>query len=249
MLDCTPAGFERYFDRLQAELTGHAPPPEAAGPFPETIVVGPQIGSAAMSAAAHPGGGGCGSPDARKAVLTTHIASAVALLGTTAGLTIMGIRTAGTDDFRQAHAVYDVMSLLTFSLGIPLSFIALASGVLLATTSKWGLFGYWWVTTKLALLVGVIVIGATVTGASIDTMLDVTERGARHERRALDARHRRGHPGRDGARGERPLGLPARWADPHQARTGLKRDDLRQDQAGPAGNSNSSSDEGSISML
>ena len=112
----------------------------------------------------------------RKAVLTTHIASAVALLGTTAGLAIMGTRTAGSDDFHQAHAVYDVMSLLTFSLGIPLSFIALASGVLLATTSKWGLFGYWWVTTKLALLVGVIVIGATVTGASIDTMLDVTER-------------------------------------------------------------------------
>ena len=33
-------------------------------------------------------------------------------------------------------------------------------------------------TTKLALLVGVIVIGATVTGASIDTLLDVTEREA-----------------------------------------------------------------------
>ena len=115
---------------------------------------------------------------ARKAVLTTHIASAVALLGTTAGLSIMGARTAGSDDHRQAHAVYDVMSLLTVSLGIPLSFIALASGVLLATTAKWGLFGYWWVTAKLALLVAVIVIGATVTGASIDTMLDVTEREA-----------------------------------------------------------------------
>ena len=43
LLTCTPAGFERYFDRLQAELTGSEPPPEAAGSFPETIVVGPQI--------------------------------------------------------------------------------------------------------------------------------------------------------------------------------------------------------------
>ena len=148
-------------------------------------------------------------------MLTTHIASAVALLGTTAGLAIMGARTAGSDDFRQAHAVYDVMSLLTFSLGIPLSFIALASGVLLATTSKWGLFGYWWVTTKLALLVAVIVIGATVTGASIDTMLDVTEReapAASGARWTLVVGRR--HPGRDGAHRERPLGLPARWADP-----------------------------------
>ena len=45
LLTCTPAGFERYFDRLQAELTGEAPPPEAVGPIPETIVVGPQIGA------------------------------------------------------------------------------------------------------------------------------------------------------------------------------------------------------------
>jgi quercetin dioxygenase-like cupin family protein len=44
VLTCTPAGFERYFDRLQSEITGVAPPPEAAGPIPESTVVGPQIG-------------------------------------------------------------------------------------------------------------------------------------------------------------------------------------------------------------
>jgi mannose-6-phosphate isomerase-like protein (cupin superfamily) len=44
VLTCTPAGFERYFDRLQAEITGTPPPPESPGPIPETIVVGPQIG-------------------------------------------------------------------------------------------------------------------------------------------------------------------------------------------------------------
>jgi quercetin dioxygenase-like cupin family protein len=44
LLLCTPAGFERYFARLAAEAAGVEPPPEAAGPVPETIVVGPQIG-------------------------------------------------------------------------------------------------------------------------------------------------------------------------------------------------------------
>jgi quercetin dioxygenase-like cupin family protein len=44
VLTCTPAGFERYFDRLQAEISGVEQPPEAASPVPETIVVGPQIG-------------------------------------------------------------------------------------------------------------------------------------------------------------------------------------------------------------
>jgi hypothetical protein len=43
LLVCTPGAFERYFDRLAAEATGVAAPPEASKPFPETIVVGPQI--------------------------------------------------------------------------------------------------------------------------------------------------------------------------------------------------------------
>jgi quercetin dioxygenase-like cupin family protein len=45
LLICTPAGFERYFDRLAAEWTGTEPPPEAAKPHPETVVVGPPIGA------------------------------------------------------------------------------------------------------------------------------------------------------------------------------------------------------------
>jgi quercetin dioxygenase-like cupin family protein len=41
---CTPAGFERRFDRLAAEAEGVVPPAEAAGPVPETVVVGGRIG-------------------------------------------------------------------------------------------------------------------------------------------------------------------------------------------------------------
>ena len=45
LLVCTPAGFERYFDRIAAEQAGIEPPPSALGPIPETIVVGDQIGA------------------------------------------------------------------------------------------------------------------------------------------------------------------------------------------------------------
>jgi quercetin dioxygenase-like cupin family protein len=40
---CSPSGFERYFDRLAAELTGLEPPPAGPEPIPETIVVGERI--------------------------------------------------------------------------------------------------------------------------------------------------------------------------------------------------------------
>jgi quercetin dioxygenase-like cupin family protein len=43
VLTCTPAGFERYFDRIAADQAGVAPPPEANGPIPHTTVVGPPI--------------------------------------------------------------------------------------------------------------------------------------------------------------------------------------------------------------
>jgi len=43
LLLCTPAGFERYFDRLAAEQAGAEPPAEASGPIPEVRLVGPQI--------------------------------------------------------------------------------------------------------------------------------------------------------------------------------------------------------------
>ena len=44
LIICTPAGFERYFDRMAAEWAGIEPPASALEPYPETIVVGPRIG-------------------------------------------------------------------------------------------------------------------------------------------------------------------------------------------------------------
>jgi quercetin dioxygenase-like cupin family protein len=44
LLVITPAGFERYFDRIAARLTGSEPPPEAGKPIPEVVVVGPPLG-------------------------------------------------------------------------------------------------------------------------------------------------------------------------------------------------------------
>jgi quercetin dioxygenase-like cupin family protein len=44
LIVCTPAGFERYFDRIAARITGIAPPPESMKPLPEVITVGPAIG-------------------------------------------------------------------------------------------------------------------------------------------------------------------------------------------------------------
>ena len=43
LIVCTPAGFERYFDRIAAREAGVEPPPEALKPWPKVTVVGPRI--------------------------------------------------------------------------------------------------------------------------------------------------------------------------------------------------------------
>jgi quercetin dioxygenase-like cupin family protein len=43
LLVCTPAGFERYFDRLAARDAAVEPPAGAVEPWPEVIKVGPPI--------------------------------------------------------------------------------------------------------------------------------------------------------------------------------------------------------------
>jgi hypothetical protein len=44
VLVCTPAGFERYFARMEAEQAGVEPPDWAMQGWPEVKKVGPRIG-------------------------------------------------------------------------------------------------------------------------------------------------------------------------------------------------------------
>jgi hypothetical protein len=55
--------------------------------------------------------------------------------------------------------------------GIPLSFAALLTGVLLGLGTKWGVLRYPWVTTKLLLIVSVIAVGALVLSGGMNAML------------------------------------------------------------------------------
>lgn len=55
--------------------------------------------------------------------------------------------------------------------GIPLSFAALLTGLLLGMGTRWGVFRYPWVIAKLLLIVSVIAVGALVLKGGMDAML------------------------------------------------------------------------------
>lgn len=98
----------------------------------------------------------------RNALLTAHIVVSVGLLGDSAGFLAVAIRRAVSDDAALVESSHDILGMFALFFGIPLSFLALITGAALGIGTRWGVFRYPWVIAKLALIVSVIVVGATV---------------------------------------------------------------------------------------
>ena len=107
----------------------------------------------------------------KKALLTVHVATSVALVGTSTELLVIAVRAATRSDPSDAHSLYALMQLLVFTLGVPVSFIALGTGIWLVTISRWRLLRDLWVTGKLVLLSGTILVGSVATGPAVGSLL------------------------------------------------------------------------------
>lgn len=98
----------------------------------------------------------------RRSVLTAHIIVSVGLLGDSAGFLAVAVRSATTEDRQLASAGWEVLQMFSVVFGIPLSLAALITGLVLGLGSKWGVFRYPWVTTKLLLIISVMLVGTFV---------------------------------------------------------------------------------------
>lgn len=99
---------------------------------------------------------------ARNTLLTAHIVVSVALLGDSAGFLAVAIRRAMSNDPAFTRSAHDLLGTFALFFGIPLSFLALLTGIALGLGTSWGVFRYPWVITKLGLIATVIVVGATL---------------------------------------------------------------------------------------
>ena len=108
----------------------------------------------------------------RKPLLLVHITSSVALLGATSSSLLLALIAATTADAELARSAYELMSTQSLVFGIPLSFLALGTGLALGPASKWGVLRYRWTAAKLVLLVLVIFNGALNIGRMTQQRLD-----------------------------------------------------------------------------
>ena len=96
------------------------------------------------------------SPSLYKLLLTAHVIVSVGWLGVTFAKLFLKLVAMTTSAPDVAAALYFASERL--NLGFPpLAIGTLATGVLLSLGTKWGLLQHYWVATKLALTVGVIV--------------------------------------------------------------------------------------------
>ncbi|MBB4912147.1 hypothetical protein [Actinophytocola algeriensis] len=98
------------------------------------------------------------TPAARKLLLLPHIVVSVGWLGLNVGNLTLAITGLTTDDPGTQHAALGAMYLIGGPLLIPVSLLALVSGVLLGMYTKWGLVRYRWVLVKLLLTVIAVVL-------------------------------------------------------------------------------------------
>ena len=98
----------------------------------------------------------------RRWVLTAHIIVSVGLLGDSAGFLAVAVRSSTTDDPQLADAGWQMLEMFGYVFGIPLSLAALITGLILGLGSTWGVLRYPWVTTKLLLVISVMLVGTFV---------------------------------------------------------------------------------------
>jgi hypothetical protein len=102
----------------------------------------------------------------RKPLILVHVIASVGLLGATASSLLLAI-VAG-----DAKSTYELIALQSLVFGIPLSFIALATGLALGFATKWGVLRYRWTAAKLVLLALVILNGALMIGPTTAQRID-----------------------------------------------------------------------------
>ncbi|MGH7617290.1 MAG: hypothetical protein ACREPM_08695 [Gemmatimonadaceae bacterium] len=90
----------------------------------------------------------------RRLNLTTHVVSSVGWLGAVAAFLALSIAGRASTSADIVRASYIAMNLLGQFIIVPMSILALATGLVQSLGTQWGLFRYYWVLMKFALTVG-----------------------------------------------------------------------------------------------
>src|SRR3989441_7954075 len=122
------------------------------------------------------------TPTLRKLTITAHVTFSIGWLGAVAASLVLSIAGLTSRDTEVVRGAYLSMDLISRFVIIPMCFAALATGLLQALATPWGLFRYYWIVMKfglaifatIALLIhqfAVMAVAARrVSGAAVETL-------------------------------------------------------------------------------
>ena len=93
------------------------------------------------------------TPALRKLTITAHVAFSVGWLGAVAAFLVLSIAGLTSHDAEVVRGAYLSMDLISRFIIIPMCFAALATGLLQALGTPWGLFRYYWIVLKFGLAI------------------------------------------------------------------------------------------------
>lgn len=108
-------------------------------------------------------------PRLRKLVLVVHITVSVGWIGTVAAYIVLDATTVASRDAQTLRAAYLAMHAITAWAIVPLALASLATGIIMALGTKWGLWRHYWVVISLVLtvLATVVLLSETRTISSL----------------------------------------------------------------------------------
>jgi len=93
------------------------------------------------------------TPALRKLTITAHVTFSVGWLGAVAAFLVLSIAGLTSHDSEVVRGAYLSMDLIGRFIVIPMCFAALATGLLQALCTPWGLFRYYWILLKFGLAI------------------------------------------------------------------------------------------------
>lgn len=91
------------------------------------------------------------SPNSRKLSFAIHISSSVSWLGAVIVFFVLAIGAINSSIPMEVRALVISLRICTLYVILPLAVLSFLSGFVLAVTSSWGLFKYYWIVAKFAL--------------------------------------------------------------------------------------------------
>src|SRR5260370_26735550 len=93
------------------------------------------------------------TPVLRELALTAHVSLSVSWRGAVATFLVLSIVGLLSQDAETVGGAYLAMDLIGLSVIVPLSFASLATGLIEALSSQWGLLRHYWIIAKFILTV------------------------------------------------------------------------------------------------